>query len=129
MDFLQLKQDIIEYSKTIGIDKIRFAKASPFEELKSRLIRQQELGYQSGFEEPDIEKRTNPQLLLPNAKSLIAIALAYPSKMKDRPIGTKEDRRGLFARSSWGEDYHHILRDRLQKLESFIAEKVPDAKM
>lgn len=56
MDFEQLKQDVIAYSKTIGIDKIGFASASPFEELKQRLIQQQQLNYQSGFEEPDIEK-------------------------------------------------------------------------
>ncbi len=126
---MQLQQEIIDYSKTIGIDKIGFASASPFEELKSRLLRQQELGYQSGFEPKDIEKRTNPELLLPGAKSIIAIALAYPAKLKDAPRSTRNERRGLFARASWGEDYHHILRDRLQKLEAFIKEKLPDAKL
>nr|WP_309099120.1 tRNA epoxyqueuosine(34) reductase QueG [Fredinandcohnia onubensis] len=129
MDTMQLQQEIIDYSKTIGIDKIGFASASPFEELKSRLLRQQELGYQSGFEPKDIEKRTNPELLLPGAKSIIAIALAYPAKLKDAPRSTRNERRGLFARASWGEDYHHILRDRLQKLEAFIKEKLPDAKL
>ena len=129
MDTIQLQQEIIDYSRTIGIDKIGFASASPFEELKSRLLRQQELGYQSGFEPKDIEKRTNPELLLPGAKSIIAIALAYPAKLKDAPRSTRNERRGLFARASWGEDYHHILRDRLQKLEAFIKEKLPDAKL
>lgn len=90
MDFEQLKQDVIAYSKTIGIDKIGFASASPFEELKQRLIQQQQLNYQSGFEESDIEKRTNPQLLLPGAKSIIAIALAYPSKLKNAPLSKEE---------------------------------------
>ncbi|MCG6197837.1 DUF1730 domain-containing protein, partial [Anoxybacillus sp. LAT_38] len=78
------------------------ASADPFVELKERLRRQQELGYQSGFEEPDIEKRTNPSLLLPEAKSIIAIALAYPSKMKNAPRGTKTERRGVFCRASGG---------------------------
>ena len=73
MDFEQLKQDVIAYSKTIGIDKIGFASASPFEELKQRLIQQQQLNYQSGFEEPDIEKRTNPQLLLPVRNQLLRL--------------------------------------------------------
>ena len=73
MDFEQLKQDVIAYSKTIGIDKIGFASASPFEELKQRLIQQQQLNYQSGFEEPDIEKRTNPQLLLPVLNQLLRL--------------------------------------------------------
>ncbi|THE10695.1 tRNA epoxyqueuosine(34) reductase QueG [Bacillus timonensis] len=129
MDIVKFQQELIDYSKTIGIDKIGFASASPFDELKSRLLRQQELGYQSGFEPKDIEKRTNPELLLPGAKSIIAIALAYPAKLKDAPRSTRSERRGMFARASWGEDYHHILRDRLQKLESFILEKLPDAKL
>jgi epoxyqueuosine reductase len=129
IDVVQLKRDIIAYSKTIGIDKIGFASASMFEELKGRLIVQQQLGYQSGFEEPDIEKRTNPELLLPKAKSIIAIALAYPSKLKNAPKSTKEERRGIFCRASWGQDYHMVLRDRLEKLEQFILEKVPEAKL
>ncbi|WP_235864068.1 tRNA epoxyqueuosine(34) reductase QueG [Sutcliffiella halmapala] len=126
-DNQQLKNDIIAYSKEIGIDKIGFASADVFTTLKERLEVQQELGYQSGFEEPDIEKRTNPLLLLPQARSIIAIALAYPSKMKDAPRSTREDRRGIFCRASWGVDYHVVLREKLQKLEAFILEKRPDA--
>ncbi|MBM7702779.1 tRNA epoxyqueuosine(34) reductase QueG [Metabacillus iocasae] len=127
MNSQQLKEAIVEYSQSIGIDKIGFASASVFEELKGRLLTQQALNYQSGFEEPDIDKRTNPQLLLPNASSIISIALAYPSKMKNPPKSTKEERRGIFCRASWGQDYHTVLRDKLQKLEAFILELVPEA--
>ncbi|KPC98937.1 Epoxyqueuosine reductase [Geobacillus sp. BCO2] len=129
MDVMALKQEVIEYSRSIGIDKIGFASADPFVELKERLRRQQELGYQSGFEEPDIEKRTNPSLLLPEAKSIIAIALAYPSKMQNAPRGTKTERRGVFCRASWGKDYHDVLRERLQQLEEFLLAKVPHARV
>ncbi|WP_110113898.1 tRNA epoxyqueuosine(34) reductase QueG [Bacillus sp. CGMCC 1.16541] len=127
MNSQELKEQIIEYSQSIGIDKIGFASASVFEELKGRLLTQQELGYQSGFEESDIEKRTNPELLLPKASTIISIALAYPSKMKDAPKSTREDRRGIFCRASWGQDYHTVLRDRLEKLEAFILNIVPGA--
>ncbi|MFJ5759912.1 tRNA epoxyqueuosine(34) reductase QueG [Neobacillus sp. NPDC093182] len=129
MNIDQLKEEVIAYSKTIGIDKIGFTTADPFTELKNRLIRQQELGYQSGFEEPDIEKRVTPALHLPEPRSIISIALAYPSKMKVRVEGKKGERRGFFSRASWGLDYHHILRDRLKKLEEFILAKVPDARL
>jgi epoxyqueuosine reductase len=129
MNIDQLKEEVIAYSKTIGIDKIGFTTADPFTELKNRLIRQQELGYQSGFEEPDIEKRVTPALLLPEPRSIISIALAYPSKMKTRVEGKRGERRGFFSRASWGLDYHHILRDRLKKLEEFIIAKVPDARL
>ncbi|GAA0344981.1 tRNA epoxyqueuosine(34) reductase QueG [Bacillus carboniphilus] len=128
MNYAQLKQDIIAYSKEIGIDKIGFTSASAFDEMKSRLIRQQELGYQSGFEEKDIEKRVHPDLIFDKPKSIIAIALAYPSKMKDAPLSKKGARRGLFARASWGQDYHHVLRDKLAQLEAYIIERIPEAK-
>jgi len=128
MNIKQLKQDIIDYSKKIGIDKIGFASPSPFTEMKNRLIRQQELNYQSGFEEPDIEKRVRPDLIFDNPQSIIAIAVAYPSKMKVRVVSKKGERRGIFCRASWGEDYHHILRRKLKLLEEYIAERVPEAK-
>ncbi|MBU9720858.1 MULTISPECIES: tRNA epoxyqueuosine(34) reductase QueG [Bacillaceae] len=128
MSNAQLKQEIIAYSKCIGIDKIGFASADPFVTLKSRLKAQEELGYQSGFEKGTIEERTEPELLLPEAKTIIAIALAYPSKMKNSPKSTRDERRGLFCRASWGEDYHHILRRKLEALENFILEKMPDSK-
>jgi epoxyqueuosine reductase len=129
MNMDQLKDEVIAYSKTIGIDKIGFTTADPFIELKNRLIRQQELRYQSGFEEPDIEKRVTPALLLPEPRSIISIALAYPSKMRVRVEGKKGERRGFFSRASWGLDYHHIIRDRLKKLEEFILAKVPEARL
>jgi epoxyqueuosine reductase len=128
MNVNQFQQELVSYAHSIGIDKIGFASSDPFRELKNRLKRQQELGYQSGFEEPDIEKRTTPTLLLDEAESIISIAIAYPSRMENAPQGIKGERRGIFARASWGTDYHTVLRDRLAKLEQFIASHIIDAK-
>lgn len=127
MNVNQFQQDLISYAHSIGIDKVGFTTADPFRELKNRLKRQQELGYQSGFEEPDLDKRTNPTLLLNEAESIISIAISYPSRMEDAPQGKKGERRGIFARASWGMDYHTVLRDRLAKLETYIIENIPDA--
>ncbi|RFU63255.1 tRNA epoxyqueuosine(34) reductase QueG [Bacillus sp. V59.32b] len=127
MDYQQLKEDIIIYSKEIGIDKIGFTTADTFGEMKNRLIRQAELGFQSGFEEPDIDKRIQPELIFPEPRSIISIAIAYPSKMKDAPQSKRGERRGIFARASWGTDYHVILRDKLKQLEAFIKSKVLEA--
>ncbi|WP_064091844.1 tRNA epoxyqueuosine(34) reductase QueG [Rossellomorea aquimaris] len=128
MDMDQLKQDIIDYSKEIGIDKIGFTTSSTFSEMKNRLLRQEMLGYQSGFEEKDIEKRVEPGLIFDQPKSIIAIALAYPSKMKNAPQSKRGERRGIFCRASWGTDYHDVLRDRLSKLEAYIHSRVPQAR-
>ncbi|SDD64494.1 epoxyqueuosine reductase [Terribacillus halophilus] len=124
MDAEKLKQELIAYSKTIGVDKIRFTTADVFQELKERLKQQQENNYQSGFEKGTIEERTEPKKLMPSAKSIIAIALAYPSRLPNAPKSTKEEPRGLFCRASWGMDYHEVLRDRLNKLAAFLAERV-----
>jgi epoxyqueuosine reductase len=129
MNAIELKEELIAYSKEIGIDKIGFTNADPFTELKNRLIRQRELGYQSGFEEPDIDKRVTPSLLMEEPRSIISIAIVYPSKMKVRVESKNGARRGIFCRASWGLDYHHVLRDRLKKLEEFILLKVPDARL
>ncbi|MFI8715997.1 tRNA epoxyqueuosine(34) reductase QueG [Brevibacillus brevis] len=125
----QTKQSIIDYAKEIGIDKIGFASADPFTTLKERLLVHREKGYESGFEEPDLEKRTNPELLLDGARSLISIALAYPSKLKNPPRSEPGAYRGILCRAAWGTDYHHVLRDKLDKLTRFIMELEPGARI
>ncbi|RYL93109.1 tRNA epoxyqueuosine(34) reductase QueG [Sporolactobacillus sp. THM7-4] len=127
-DFEKLKKRLIEYSKKIGVDKIGFTTSDPFTELKARLYQQQALGYQSGFEKKDIEKRTEPSLLMDGVQSIVSIALAYPKKMARHPENTKANRRGAFARVSWGRDYHVLLRDCLQKMGEFLAGELPGSK-
>ena len=129
MNVVEFQQELTEYARSIGIDKIGFTTAAPFRELKNRLKRQQDLSYQSGFEEKDLDKRTEPVLLLDQAESIIAIAIAYPSRMNDSPRGKIGERRGIFFRASWGTDYHTVLRERLELLEEFIKERIPAAKV
>lgn len=124
MNYKQLKQDIIDYAYSIGIDSIGFTTADPFDELKQKLEDYHSKGYASGFEESDIALRTEPKLSLPTARSIIAIAVGYPNKLKGAPKSVRGDRRGLFARASWGQDYHTIMRTRLDKLSEFIRSKV-----
>ncbi|WP_139991629.1 tRNA epoxyqueuosine(34) reductase QueG [Paenibacillus paridis] len=125
----KLKAEMKEAALSLGIDKIGVASADPFVSLKQILLRHRELGRESGFEEPDIEKRTNPALLFDNPQSIIAIAIAYPSKLKDPPKSEPGARRGIMARSAWGDDYHKVLRDRLAKLEAWLRERVPDLRV
>ncbi|WP_226038580.1 tRNA epoxyqueuosine(34) reductase QueG [Aquibacillus saliphilus] len=124
MAYQTLKQEIIAYSKSIGVDKIGFAPADEFAELKSRLKLQEDSGFKSGFEKGSIEERTEPVRLMSEAQSIIAIAIAYPSRLKNAPKSVKGDRRGLFCRASWGKDYHHVLREKLELIGAFIKEKL-----
>ncbi|NWL89672.1 tRNA epoxyqueuosine(34) reductase QueG [Paenibacillus sp. 79R4] len=125
----KLKREIIEAAPSLGIDDIGFATADPFLSLKSVLLDRRAKGYESGFEEPDIDKRVYPELTLEQPASLISIAVAYPSKLDNPPKSEPGQRRGILARSAWGEDYHLVLRRAMANLEAFIRERVPDARL
>ncbi|MCS4487134.1 tRNA epoxyqueuosine(34) reductase QueG [Staphylococcus americanisciuri] len=129
MDVAQLKSDIIAYAHTIGIDSIGFTTADPFDELKQKLIDYHANGYASGFEPTDIEMRTNPKLSMSSARSIIAIAVGYPNRLPNVPKSKRGERRGIFARASWGQDYHSIMRKRLEALGEYIKSRVPEVEM
>lgn len=113
-----LKDRIIAESQRLGIDKIGFASAAPFSELAAPLKEQVELGHNSGFEHKNIPERIDPSIRQPGARSIIAIALAYPTKAAyDIP---RDEKRGQFARASWGRDYHFVLEDKMNQLKDFI---------
>ena len=116
-----LKEKIIQESQRLGIDKIGFTHAEPFIELEDSLHEQRERGYNSGFEHQNVEERIYPEKTFEHPKSIISIALAYPTKAQGKM--PRDEKRGQFARASWGIDYHHILQDRLQKLIAFIEEQ------
>ncbi|WP_054958617.1 tRNA epoxyqueuosine(34) reductase QueG [Paenibacillus dakarensis] len=123
----ELKAELKQAAPSLGIDDIGFASADPFVSLKSILQQHRDLGYESGFEESDLDKRVTPALPGANPASIIAIAVAYPSKMSNPPKSVPGKYRGIMARSAWGQDYHHALRDAMSRLEAFIRERVPDA--
>lgn len=124
-----LKEEIKAAAPELGIDDIGFATAEPFLYLRTVLEEHRRKGYESGFEEPDLDKRTVPALQGGEPMSILAIAVAYPSKMDNPPKSEPGERRGILARASWGRDYHQVLREALGKLEAFIRERVPDAVM
>lgn len=47
MDINQLKQEVIDYAHSIGIDHIGFTTADPFDELKQKLEDYHSKGYAS----------------------------------------------------------------------------------
>lgn len=114
-----LKEKIIAASTTIGIDQIGFTTADDFEYLRPSLVKQKADGHTSGFEHQNLDERLNPDLIFQQPKSIIAIALAYPTRLRKRPELTKL-KRGQFARASWGEDYHFILQRKMAALVDAI---------
>jgi len=127
-EIADLKEEIRKAAPKLGIDEIGFASAEPFFALKDILLRHRALGRESGFEEPDLDKRVYPDRHMAGVRSIIAVAVAYPSKLPDPPKSAPGAYRGIIARSAWGEDYHKVVRERLERLAAFIRERVPGAR-
>lgn len=120
MDNQSLKEQIRKKAYEIGIDKIGFTHAEPFYELEEPIKEQQRKEHHSGFEHKVLKERIYPELIFDQPKSIISIALAYPSKIKNQPKRIRGERRGEFARASWGRDYHYILQDRIDQLVDYM---------
>lgn len=108
---------IKEYALALGFDLCGLTSADPFVELADYLKERQEQGWQSEFEFKEPALRINPRLVLPTARSIIALGKAFPS------CDEQEDKGGFWgkiARCGWGEDYHRIFRRLLLSMEEFL---------
>ena len=122
---MNIKEEIINLAKKIGISKIGFTTADDFDYLEKSLRLAVEEGRNSGFEHKNIEERIKPKLSLASAKTIISIAVAYPHKLKQQPQKTAY-KRGKFTPNSWGLDYHYVLQDKLDRLAKGIEELTAD---
>jgi epoxyqueuosine reductase len=66
-------------------------------------------------------RRKDPGLVLQNARSMVVLAMNYFSAA---PL-TEHALQGRISRYAWGDDYHIIVRQRLQELQKSIERKEP----
>lgn len=70
----------------------------------------------------DIEKRIDPGLLFPGAKSVIATGLNYYTERKQGGNGTP-----VLARYAYGKDYHVVIKDKLDDLIFYMKSILPES--
>lgn len=124
----QLNQYIIESSKKINIDICGFTDGEPLTNLEEYLLHRKNNGLQTEFEEKDINKRIDPKLTMPNCKSIIVIGISYNvnlNKAKRTVPLAYESLKGLLSKSTWGIDYHLVLKEKMKLLVQDI-KKVAD---
>jgi len=68
-----------------------------------------------------VEKRINPDFLVPGAKSLIVTGLGYYSDKRQKEPGVP-----ILSRYAYGESYHTVIKRKLDKLMSFIKSVRPE---
>lgn len=119
-------QIVIDKAKQLGFDLVGFAKAELLYDEIEKLEIWLEKGYQASMEymERNLSKRKNVNEILPNAKSVISLALNYYT-----PESYSHDKdKGKVSRYAWGKDYHLIIWQKLDELETVLKEIEPNFK-
>ncbi|HVR21096.1 MAG TPA: tRNA epoxyqueuosine(34) reductase QueG [Polyangiaceae bacterium] len=131
IDKSSLAREIAAAALELGFARVGFAPAERLNEAATRLRNwlasgyHGELGYLAGPED-----RADPRNLLPDAKTVVAVALSYaPDKTplrsgRDGPVLT-----GSVARYARGDDYHLVMKQKLaalaERVEVIAGEPVP----
>lgn len=123
----ELTERIREYALSLGFDLVRFTTAEPMPAAESALkdrIAQGLMGGLDWFTAERAEVSANPRALLPTARSVIALGTFYLTDAR-RDETTPGDPHGRISCYAWGEDYHEVIRARLDALAEFIRESAP----
>jgi epoxyqueuosine reductase len=114
---------IKEKAFELGFQQVGIARAEQLGEEAVNLNEWLSLGYHGTMEwmKKDAEKRSDILLVLPNAKSVISVAMNYCTDVEH----VEADGTGKISRYAWGDDYHGILEKRLTALLQFIREQSP----
>jgi epoxyqueuosine reductase len=117
---------VISKAKEIGFDLVGFAKADLLEDEIKKYDKWIEANYQSGmgYMDRNREKRKDVSQVLPGAKSVVSLAINYYSSEEY----SNNKKNGKVSRYAWGKDYHLIINEMLEKLESFLSQTDPDFK-
>ena len=117
-------QIVIEKAKQLGFDLVGFAKADLLEDETEKLQQWLDKGFQASmnYMEKNLHKRKDVKEILPTAKSIISLALNYytPENHSD-----KNDV-GKVSRYAWGKDYHVVIWQKLDELETMLKEIEPE---
>ncbi len=110
---------IVSKARSLGFDLCGVAPASAFEELE-RLPEWLARGYAGEMNYLHDARRANPALALAGAQSVVVVALNYrtaePFSTEVPATDSSAAPRGWISRYAWGDDYHEVLRAKLDEL-------------
>jgi epoxyqueuosine reductase len=122
---VSLTDKIRKKALEIGFHKIGFARAEPLSEEGAKLREWLKKDYQGemAWLEREPEKRADPSLVFPDARSIIVLALNYYTPHEHEPDPAK----GKISRYAWGDDYHDVVKKKLRELLEWIRSEIPGA--
>ncbi|MGL5329117.1 MAG: tRNA epoxyqueuosine(34) reductase QueG [Peptostreptococcaceae bacterium] len=109
------KEKLKKNCRDLGLSCVGIAGVGPFTNLERVIKNKLSNGYYTGMEEPIIENRINPKLIMDNAKSIIVCAFPYY-------IGEYEDTN--LSKYCYGKDYHIVAKEYLQKVCDYLSDEI-----
>ena len=112
-----LTEKIKQKAIGIGFQKIGIVRAEKLENEGEHLKQWLEKDFHGEMKwlEREPEKRADPELLFPGAKSVIVVALNYFTPHEHEENAEK----GKISRYAWGDDYHDVVKEKLRELFDF----------
>ena len=109
-----LTQQIRAEAIGLGFSKVGFARAGELKSEGTHLREWLNRGFHASMSwmERNAEKRIDPRNVLPNARSVVAVALNYYADVQ-HPTDAAT---GKISRYAWGDDYHLLMSGRLLQL-------------
>lgn len=123
-DSKQKRSDFIKATAAErGFSFCGISKAEFLEEEAPLLEEWLKRGYQGsmGYLENHFDKRLDPTLLVPGAKSVISLVYNY---YPDKDLGEGHPNDLKIAKYAYGEDYHFVIKDKLKTLLQKIQEEI-----
>jgi len=104
----------------LGFTSIGISKADFLEEESPKLENWLKAGYQGKMQylENNFDKRLDPRLLVEGSKSIISLSYNYFPQHLQNTTTYK------IAKYAYGQDYHHVVKDKLRALLAFINETI-----
>ena len=118
-------RQIKEQARVLGFDLVGITSARALEREGERLQEWLAVGFHGEMRwmEREPEKRSDPRLVLPSARSIVSVALNYYTPHEHM----SESATGKISRYAWGDDYHDVVGDKLKSLLAWIQERWPEA--
>ena len=98
----------------VGISPVR---VPPHEESFARWLRKKYHGHLDYMERTELLRR-DPRLLVPWAVSIISVGMNYYTPFER--VSPAARGRGWISRYAWGDDYHEVIREKLEALLIFL---------
>jgi epoxyqueuosine reductase len=115
---LSAKDRLVVLARELSFDSCRVATASaPRHADEFRAWLEDDAAGDMQWMEGGAEKRCDPQQVLPGARSIVVVALNYWQGEQKSPV-----EKGRIARYAWGDDYHELMLEKLEKLAAFLTE-------